>query len=321
VHLRAFQYQVFMEFRQVFDDSGDFARLAASLEGRGVPDILEALIEMRLKPVQDAFRDMFDDHSLKLMRALGWGKPIPEGVHKKDVVSLVERYERFLVSVSGYLGGARVSHSAVPKLRADLKQDLERLLEGESLPSAPGRPHPAFLLVWFLTAGLGRLVSKDDVPAAGAALIDTLRLGPMNASRAGEGAEDGASALTAGLLRLLIRFQLTCVPDSEADLLRGVREMLDDPGVQAHLGVNSHEGVMYYNKESFETLLGWLFFTGSLIRACEAPPAQRFSPTTAAGGSAQAHSAKILALSERSGYRLEELRRLLEVPAIPHTIS
>jgi 4-alpha-glucanotransferase len=58
VELAAFKYQVFMDFREVEDLDGNYARLAALLNGRGVPSIDDALAEM-LKPPEPEPVDPF----------------------------------------------------------------------------------------------------------------------------------------------------------------------------------------------------------------------------------------------------------------------
>ena len=54
--LHAYETQVYSEMRDVHDADGRYRRLAAWLEGRGVPSIEEALRELELRPLHDALR-------------------------------------------------------------------------------------------------------------------------------------------------------------------------------------------------------------------------------------------------------------------------
>ncbi len=54
--LHAYETQVYTELRDVHDGDGRYARLAAWLEGRGVPSIDEAMLELELQPLHDALR-------------------------------------------------------------------------------------------------------------------------------------------------------------------------------------------------------------------------------------------------------------------------
>ena len=66
VELDAYQYHVFMDFREVEDnDAGDFANLAAYLDGRGVPSIEEARQEIYLQPVRRPLMELLNAGMLR----------------------------------------------------------------------------------------------------------------------------------------------------------------------------------------------------------------------------------------------------------------
>ncbi|HEX7972958.1 MAG TPA: alpha-amylase family glycosyl hydrolase [Anaerolineales bacterium] len=59
VELAAYQYQVFLDFREVQDNEWhQYAQLAGYLNGRGVPDIDEALKEIFLQPIHRPFHEL-----------------------------------------------------------------------------------------------------------------------------------------------------------------------------------------------------------------------------------------------------------------------
>ena len=60
VELGEYGYQVFMDFREVADESGLYSRLANLLAGAGVPGIDRALKEMLLEPILVPFRRLCD---------------------------------------------------------------------------------------------------------------------------------------------------------------------------------------------------------------------------------------------------------------------
>ncbi|MCB0276313.1 MAG: alpha-amylase, partial [Calditrichaeota bacterium] len=64
MELGAYKYHVFIDFRQVSDHDGHYARLNAYLNGRGVPSVEESLREMHLQPLHQAFRVIFNVRSL-----------------------------------------------------------------------------------------------------------------------------------------------------------------------------------------------------------------------------------------------------------------
>ena len=59
VELDAYKCHVFLDWREVLDDEGHpYAYLTSYLNGRGVPDIEEALRELFLQPVHEPFREL-----------------------------------------------------------------------------------------------------------------------------------------------------------------------------------------------------------------------------------------------------------------------
>jgi hypothetical protein len=63
VELGAFQYQVFIDFREVRDNQwGQYSKVSAFLNGQGVPDLEEAWKEILLQPLHHAFRELCNPH-------------------------------------------------------------------------------------------------------------------------------------------------------------------------------------------------------------------------------------------------------------------
>ena len=332
VHLHAFQYQVFMDFGKVHDETGEYALLAAELNGAGVFSVRDALTDRRLRPVHDAFIPLFDTGALEGLRALcseqatGQWRTLPEGLRP-----LIDRYAGFLHAVSGFLGSG--VDGAAPA--TELREDIERLrfIVETSRPARPpskgrskvlqrevfpdvlrplGTPAgPAILLAWLLTGKLGRLLSAGDVPRQSAELFDRLKLDSPLRSVIGEDVPSGADVgQTVERLKVLIRFQEAFAHNTEREIFHAVRDMLDDACVRIDLRVNLYDEVLYYNRESFETLTDWLFLIGSLNKLRR----ERGAPAADRTGPHSAHLLKIRKLSDRSGYRLAELRNLLSVP-------
>jgi len=65
LHLRAYEYHVFLDFRFVQDESGHYATLTDQLQGRGVPSIAGALRELELVPVLHPFRAFLNADTLR----------------------------------------------------------------------------------------------------------------------------------------------------------------------------------------------------------------------------------------------------------------
>ncbi len=58
--LEGYEYNVFLNFREVYDETGAYAELSRNLNGNGVPSIHSALIEMKLYPLHESLYDFFN---------------------------------------------------------------------------------------------------------------------------------------------------------------------------------------------------------------------------------------------------------------------
>ena len=68
--LHAYETQAYTELRDIHDVDGRYRRLAAWLNGRGVPSVDEALLELELQPLHDALRARDEQGALAEVAAL-----------------------------------------------------------------------------------------------------------------------------------------------------------------------------------------------------------------------------------------------------------
>jgi hypothetical protein len=52
---------VYLDFREVYDEKGEWNKLCKKLNGAGVPSIAKAFAEMHLEQVHNSIEDFFDD--------------------------------------------------------------------------------------------------------------------------------------------------------------------------------------------------------------------------------------------------------------------
>ncbi len=62
--LRAFDYALFLDFREEIDTTGEYARLSEMLHGNGSSNITSLLFDLRLKPLHDKFKSFFQKQIL-----------------------------------------------------------------------------------------------------------------------------------------------------------------------------------------------------------------------------------------------------------------
>ncbi len=233
VALGAFRYHVFIDFRMVVDETGDWAELCRLLDGRGVPDLDQGLRQVILTPLHQAFRAAAAAVAGRL--AGGAGK--------------VE-------------GAAAVGEGSV---EAALTEFLSQCLGASGQPLVVGGT--ARRGVGDLTALAGRGVDPGDA-AALAGWIVLRRLGELRC-RPGEEADSRACVEEFLLWGKLERFLSAAGRTADAPAVRMLlaadamgfadgsfwRRLLLDPDVQQGLGFNWSGGILWLSAEGWERLV------------------------------------------------------------------
>lgn len=67
VELQSFKYQIFLDFREVYDDKGEYEILRTHLNGRGIADLNRAMTSLKLSSVHEAYYNLFDNKVIKII--------------------------------------------------------------------------------------------------------------------------------------------------------------------------------------------------------------------------------------------------------------
>ena len=292
-HLHGYQARVLLDFRRLEDHDGSWAALAADLGGRGVPDLDLARRRRHFEPQLAPLR------AWMAPAILGWleTEAAPVGVATAD---------------------AELDRPAEPAdtddPRADLPPDLAALAGG--LRALPHRPLPA---------GLGLRSRKElrallDAAPLSRALQAVYLAGVLNQARMpAHGlppeavplvADDVLAATTewlghdhAARLTTLAARTLAARPLAPPEMAAGrtgwLADCLDQPEAGPLLGINEHDGVVWFGSEALDD---WLLTVA--ISALVADPGVDPVPLLDA-------RALIRDMAAESGYRLREFRAKL----------
>lgn len=293
--LHAYQVHVFVNFRLLQDNEwGHYGQLAAHLHGRGVPSIEEALRELFLEPLHaplrmlisaPAFRwlaearfaapadqervlDQVEDKMLDLLEA---AKTSSQGPGDPEAIAAEVREQLATILALGAVieraAPATAEAAEVTETEAELRLRPLQMVLGAAAAIAEGleSDDPAVLgalLGWLFLHPLGKVMDVEDYPAISAIWMDEWLLGKVFAAALQDaGLEAEAARRTAGVVKLLLNYRawlaaaVTEKGDSAYELLR---TMLQEQPIQALLGVNRYEGIVWFNKETLEQLLWWL---------------------------------------------------------------
>jgi len=123
------------------------------------------------------------------------------------------------------------------------------------------------LLAWTFIHRLGAAIETDDSSEQSRSWIDEWLLGKIIARSFEDlGLAENTAWRGVHLAKLLIGSECWCEPDLPAGELanQSLRSWLKEAEYQRFIGINRHQGILWFNKESFEELLRWLFLMATI---------------------------------------------------------
>jgi hypothetical protein len=283
VELDAYKCHVFLDWQEVQDDeSRQLSHLNATLNGRGVPSIEEALRELFLQTIHRPFQEVASAEMFRRLEAAI--VRLPGEAVDPALMDEVEQKTVGLFRAARSLAGGRGDEEAMARrVRHALEACLQlpilrsrfpalassypaaiRLLQGpmEGDPAAWG-----VLMGWLFTHGLGQESAGTEGRPDSRSLIDEWRLGKVLAAALQEWGLDEPQAREAvALVKILVGHQgwaMTAAPGSSA-AHRVLSSWLHDAEVQRYVQENRYRDVLWFNKEAFERLLGWMLLVAAV---------------------------------------------------------
>ncbi len=305
VELEAYKCHVFLDWREVPDNEWhQYAHLAAYLDGRGVPSIEEALREVFLQPVHGPFKELVNAGQFRWL--------IQHRVAEPDVVAdlapVLDEVEwkavRLLREIRQLVGGSGDEAAIAREMRNKLAAILQLPVLDSRFPLPRSRKYRAALklvrehlgddaatwgtlLGWLFTHELGRAIGEADHVAQSRGWLDEWLLGRLLAGALQDlGLDEGAAGHAVRVVKLLINqqrwFEVEATPATRKDrAYRVLESWLQDEDVRGFLQVNRYRDVLWFNKEAFEELLGWML-TLATVQISAARSAEAVAPALVA---------------------------------------
>jgi len=166
----------------------------------------------------------------------------------------------------------------------------------------------ATALGWHFVHKLGKVVDAKGYADLSRGWIDEWLLGRILARSIEDMGVDSATAERAvGLIKLLTSnqrwFEFKAPQPAKRLAFAALSRLLRDSEVQQFLGVNRHQGVLWFNKEAYEQLCGWLTLPAvvdSVVNLSDEKALTQIEERLAV-------VKKLLAASETSQYQVEKL--------------
>ncbi|MGE5265641.1 MAG: hypothetical protein ACM3S0_19865, partial [Acidobacteriota bacterium] len=174
------------------------------------------------------------------------------------------------------------------------------------------------LFSWWAVHALGRVVSESEAEQRSRGWIDEWLLGRSIADTLrGMGLDDGSAAHAIAAIKLLTTHRGWFAEQSGATrrVYLYLESWLRDDEVLEFLQVNRYDGVLWFNKETFQELVWWMF----ALAVIEISARSRGTQARAAKEIAQAYAVveRLQKAEEESGFKVEMLlavARQLDAP-------
>jgi glycosidase len=290
VELKAFQCCVFLDFKEVYDERGEYGKLAVSLNGRGVQNIDQALKEMQLSPVHDALRALFSEKHIHTVVSLISSKE-KNVVDKRPPQEIVQLYKHFAEEAAKALHCSLTTMMSVEKFGGNLLA-LKSLREIEQ--NILTDRDACIFLGWIIALSLiehAGAFEQLQIDRALSSIFTQRKLAPDECKQ--------------DIDLIIIMIQPNKVFDS-SDARNSVLEiamLLNTENVRRFLKVNEYNGITYYSKESFELLMQWLLRVAMV---------QCYPTSAATKNAAKKVVSVVQEASILSEYKFDQLIRILK---------
>ncbi|HUL30985.1 MAG TPA: hypothetical protein VLZ03_11090, partial [Thermodesulfobacteriota bacterium] len=284
VELGAYKYHVFIDFREVRDNSWrHYAQVAERLSGAGVPSVEGALKDMLLEPLQQAFKGLVNADTFR--RLLEARIKQPQAPLDQTLMEEIEkRMLRFLQEAKRF-GGGEEDETTIAR---EVRRKVEAILYFPILTSRYPRLRPkgiqaaaeylhqkltdstvlwATLFGWLFVHVLGKVVRQGDFAGKSRTWIDEWRLDKsLLEVLQGLGLDDAAARNSLAIIKWLTGHQRwfegkSLDPKAPQTILE---RLLKDREIRQFLQINLYKEVWWFNKEAFEEMLWWLMMVAAL---------------------------------------------------------
>ncbi len=312
IELGAFKYHAFTEFRQVRSDCDlPYDRLAEKLGGAGVADIDYALQEVIFEPVHKALGKIANHENFHLLVS-GRKDNGNKRREEKILASLPVDYENFLLLIKE-IDSEKVTHYSetvdrlieaavnlpslvdeIGKLDPEAGEFLEKQLSSD--------PYYLYILFgWCLTDILSPAIEENDIHIFEKYLLNAF----FKKLFVSLGSTEFHAARQVLFIKALIIGRALLKNKISAE---SVKKLLEKDEIRNVIQVNTFQNVTYFNKESFELLIGGLFVTDIITLD---PERYVENPETLISERSKMMR-ELIEIADRSQFQLEKFSELLE---------
>lgn len=275
--LGAFHYQLFWEFKEVYDTDGRYKQIHDKLNGTGIYDIDAEIRRTQFKPIHEAFLALFDEPSLKMLDKFIHS----DELDNKTLKMFSFKYNMFVKSVCEYYDfqfPVKVLNDNIKDCETVAKsiRYLYQIVNDEVIINKNPwlkyfRKHIGIfdtdkstlyvLFSYIALLRLAELYSKVDVN-----LFDDLDLAyPLETLYKDLGYDTNYAVNRINLVIIIAKFFRMLYKLENNKLVidyKALYKMFKNDYIKLYLNVHEHQGVNYFSKENYDELLNWMLIRG-----------------------------------------------------------
>lgn len=278
VELGAFKYHVFLDFRELQDNEWhQYSHLTAYLDGRGVPNIEETLREVFLRPIHIPFKELVNAKMLQRLIDARVTKA-DDRLDEKVMVEIEGKMSRLLPQLKHFSEGSGDDEVLAKEVRHKLEAILQLPILENRFPFPESPKYQAAskhikaileddmfvwgsLLSWLFVHSVGKTISEKEYEQRSRSWIDQWLFGKIIAGALQDfGLEETSAWHAVAVIKVLTSHQrwFDLQAPKKVQTYKVLESLLKDNELQQLLQVNRYQGVLWFNKESFEQLLDWM---------------------------------------------------------------
>jgi glycosidase len=298
VKIAAFESFVFTDIYEVEDnDKKHYAQLESYLNGRGVPDMNEALVEIIMQPVRNNYRELVNPGFIGwLIENVNYNETAISNTFEKALGEVKSKSGNMLTEAGRYLNSSVNTDSIMTEITSeveialliqrflsiifDIKAGTETQaytylitrLKNDIDIQKQSREIYSIIFTWIFTYHLGEIIYPNDEDTYSASelsrsWIDEWLLGKLIYDNSlAMGLDHDSAAQNLALIKILTShaewfLQLESSSGRAHSIVKG---WLQNPDINAFIQVNRYREKLWFNKESFEMLIWWLYLIGVL---------------------------------------------------------
>jgi glycosidase len=292
-YLSGYEYKVLWQFRDIKDDSGYYSKLYDILDGKGVPSVENAVVELKTGPLHIAIEEVFNINNMEeLCVASGFngeravkipvlsqfivGKILTVinelrelGYQAEDPGSIVSGIRKDIYVLNNIYNHVEVlCEKGVTKDRKKVKLDISLFSDVNK-----AQAYKNLILIFLFIRRILVSVKPKNREVDLLSLYNELQLSrAMWQSLIRLGDNYDIIKQEFDLLGILLsdsyQFEMGTVKDiKESHVRERITALIANEWIRQFIGYNVYQNIVYYNKEKFESLLKWIFLIKQFERA------------------------------------------------------